>query len=335
MDRFKQYFSFFSPNLEANDYIENFFISAVFSIVFIRVVLSATGFPQLGGEGYHIAHMLWGGMLMLTSIIVLLSYLSKNSRHLAATLGGLGFGAFIDELGKLVTHDNNYFFEPTFAYIYIIFVLLFFAIRYFQKVVKPTNKDYAVNAVELLKEVVIYDLDKSERKKALYYLRKSNQLDPLVIYLIDLLKKSKTNRVDDLFLLTRLREAVSRIYLKFIRRKKFAKFLTNSVVIISFFTVAFVAISINGVYSFWNIGHLASTATSGLVAIVGTYFLLRKNYLRGYETLKISLLISIFLSQFFQFYKIQLFGLLGLLFYISIFIAVQFLINQERALIKE
>lgn len=334
MNKLKHYFSFFSRNLEANDYIENFFISAVFSIVFIRVVLKATSYPQLGSEGIQIAHMLWGGLLMLVSIIILLSYLSKNSRNLAATLGGLGFGAFIDELGKFVTRDNDYFFEPTFAYIYIIFVMLFFITRYLQKSISPTDKDYAVNAVELMKEVVIYDLDESEKTRALNYLQKSDQKNELVKYLSELLKKSETTDAEGVFFLTGIKRWFTQVYLKIIRRRRFAQFLANLFVVMTLFSIGFSLVGSNGRYSFWNIGHIASAASAGIVAIFGAYLLLRRKYHKAYEILKISLLISILLTQFFQFYKIQLLGLLGLIFYTSILIAVQFLINQEKALVK-
>jgi len=32
---------------------------------------------------------------------------------------------FIDELGKFITSDNNYFFQPTISLIYIVFIIIF------------------------------------------------------------------------------------------------------------------------------------------------------------------------------------------------------------------
>src|SRR6266404_1395650 len=83
------------------DLLDTFLISAVATIVIIRIFLEATGYPQLGGGGLHIAHVLWGGLGMLVAIVLLLLFLTSTSRLVAAVVGGVGFGAFIDELGKL------------------------------------------------------------------------------------------------------------------------------------------------------------------------------------------------------------------------------------------
>lgn len=44
--------------------------------------------------------------------MMLLSYVGPAPRSLGAVLGGVGFGLFIDELGKFVTADNDYFYAP-------------------------------------------------------------------------------------------------------------------------------------------------------------------------------------------------------------------------------
>src|SRR5256884_7206172 len=105
--------------------VDAFFVAAVSSILLIRIYLEAAGYPQLGGEGLHIAHVLWGGLGMLIAIVLLLVFLASTTRHVAAVVGGFGFGAFIDELGKFLTSDNNYFFKPTAALVYVEFVALF------------------------------------------------------------------------------------------------------------------------------------------------------------------------------------------------------------------
>lgn len=44
-------------------------------------------------------------------------------QRLCALIGGIGFGLFIDELGKFITRDNNYFFQPTIGLIYAVFAI--------------------------------------------------------------------------------------------------------------------------------------------------------------------------------------------------------------------
>src|SRR5690242_9941062 len=114
---------FFIRNLEADTYRENFLISAVVTVFIIRIFLKLTGYPHLGTGDLHIAHMIWGGFFMMAAIIILLSFLSKSAANTASIIGGIGFGFFIDEIGKFITSDNDYFFQPTIALIYIIFVL--------------------------------------------------------------------------------------------------------------------------------------------------------------------------------------------------------------------
>src|SRR5438093_6519025 len=112
----------FVRNFEADNYMENFLVSAVVTFFVIRIFLSLTHYPQLARGDLHIAHLLCGGLFMVAAIFILFSFMSKGSAHLASILAGIGFGAFIDELGKFITSNNDYFFQPTIAFIYIVFV---------------------------------------------------------------------------------------------------------------------------------------------------------------------------------------------------------------------
>src|SRR5918997_1555219 len=110
--------------LNFGDLHEKFIVSAVLTVLLIRTELWLTNYPQLGGGGLHIAHMLWGGLLMLVALGLLLTYLGRFPLVPAAIVGGVGFGFFIDELGKFITSDNDYFYRPTAALIYLIFLAL-------------------------------------------------------------------------------------------------------------------------------------------------------------------------------------------------------------------
>lgn len=165
----------FVRNLQAGQLRETFLVSAVASFLGVRFFLNLTGFPKLGGGGLHIAHMLWGGGLMLAALLFLLAYLGERIRRIAAIIGGLGFGLFIDELGKFITSDNNYFYRPTIALIYVLFVLLFLRLRSFERRRDASEEVYLANALVLLQDAAIHDLDPKEKHLLLQWLRLSGK----------------------------------------------------------------------------------------------------------------------------------------------------------------
>uniref|UniRef100_A0A832I6I6 Uncharacterized protein n=1 Tax=Eiseniibacteriota bacterium TaxID=2212470 RepID=A0A832I6I6_UNCEI len=159
---------------------EEFAVAAVVTILTIRAFLAATGYPKLGGAGLHIAHMLWGGLGLAAALLLVLVSLDRTARVWAAVLGGAGFGFFVDEIGKFVTSDHDYFYRPAFALMYGVFVALFVVL---DRAVgrRPLDDDERIaNAAHLLGELARHDLDAAERARALAHLERCDPRDPRV-----------------------------------------------------------------------------------------------------------------------------------------------------------
>ena len=71
--------------------------------------------------------------MMAVAVIFSISFLAPNNRTFIAFIGGCGFGWFIDELGKFITRDVNYFFKPTIALIYFVFIAMYLVFRGIQR----------------------------------------------------------------------------------------------------------------------------------------------------------------------------------------------------------
>jgi hypothetical protein len=159
-------------DFEAGIYLQDLLVAAVVAVLLTRLVLGMTGFPRMGGGGLHVAHMLWGGLLMLIALVLLLAVIGKRTKRLAALTGGAGFGLFIDELGKFITADNDYFFQPTIALIYSLLILLFLSFRAIER--RSLSRDEALaNAADMLREVVLGGATEAETQRALCLLERS------------------------------------------------------------------------------------------------------------------------------------------------------------------
>jgi hypothetical protein len=180
--------SAFPRDLGAARYLDLFVVGGVSAVLAIRFILRITGYPSLGGARFHIAHMLWGGLLMAAALLAGLSFLGNRTRLWAALVGGIGFGTFIDEIGKFITRDNDYFFQPSIALIYITFVLIYLAFRDLRLRGRISREEYLVNAVHDLEEAIINDLQPEERTRALRYLGAIAEKDDMTYRLAALIE---------------------------------------------------------------------------------------------------------------------------------------------------
>jgi hypothetical protein len=160
-------------NAALTGYMQTFFVMAVTTILVTRLYLQLTGFPKIGGSsGLHVGHMLFGGALMTVTIVLLLAFLGKQVKSFASVTGGMGFGLFIDELGKFITSDNNYFFQPTIALIYVLFIGLFFWLHSIAgRKLSPSAR--LVNAADMLENALVSGASRRDVTRAVQYLERS------------------------------------------------------------------------------------------------------------------------------------------------------------------
>ena len=112
----------------AETYIQLSILGLAASVSLTRFILEATGYPQLGNETLHIAHCLYGGVILYVACLIPLIYTNKWAFTLSGALSGVGMGLFIDEVGKFMTQNNDYFFPAAAPIIYgflLVTVLLY------------------------------------------------------------------------------------------------------------------------------------------------------------------------------------------------------------------
>jgi hypothetical protein len=329
----------FARDIDGGRWLEIFLVSGVVSILGIRFYLEMTGYPKIGGNGLHIAHMLWGGLLMVVALVLLLAFLGKRVQRIGALVGGIGFGTFIDELGKFITSDNNYFFEPTFAIIYVIFILLFLCARAIERQQQMTDTEYVVNAIALLQEALLDRVHPEQRDRALLLIQRSAARDPFTRAVADALQQIACAPPPQLTAPQRLAVWLRGRYEALLRWRWFARALIAIACLDSAATlVSSVELAMGGHemiaaelgFSFWAWGSLISSTLSALLTLVGV-LRLRVSLLAAYVWFHRAVLVSIFLVQFFNFYTDQLAAVVGLAFDLLYLTVINYLLGAERA----
>lgn len=146
----------------AERYLQLTLLSFAASVSLTRFILMLTGYPQLGDETYHIAHVLYGGIFLYVGSLLPLIYANRWAYTWSSIFSGVGVGLFIDEVGKFITQSNDYFFPSAAPIIYAFFLT---SVVIYNRVTKERPMDtrtefYAV--LETMEEIIDHDMSPDE-----------------------------------------------------------------------------------------------------------------------------------------------------------------------------
>jgi len=123
-------------------------ISLALTVALVRLFLNLSNYPQIGGGDLHISHVLWGGLLLFIAALTLLVVDHRLVYYGSSVLSGVGFGLFVDEVGKFITKDYNYFFPAAAPIIYITILLTLYA---YLRVRRPNRREVLNGLLQALK----------------------------------------------------------------------------------------------------------------------------------------------------------------------------------------
>ena len=316
---------------------ESFFVAAVASFLGIRWFLAVTGYPRIGSNGIHVAHMLWGGLLMLLALMLLLAFLDRSVGHGAAVIAGLGFGTFIDEIGKFVTADNDYFYRPAVALIYGVFVVAFLIARVLIGRRRLTREEALANALARMAGAPARGIEPDERARISELLAMADPADArtglATAYLAAIAGVPDHDGPIEV-VSGRIATAYDRVM---------AAPAADAALVVGAMAYAVVAVAgVVGVVISSQAGATADTVTSATIIQVGSTLVGAALIGRGIVALpsdrgeafrwfQRGLLVWILVTQVFVFYSSQLGGLLGLAIDLAAYAGLRYALSRERA----
>jgi hypothetical protein len=286
----------------ATRHLGTFLVATAATVLLTRAFLAATGYPQVGGDGLHIAHVLWGGLLMALAFVLLLSFAGPALRPLGSLVGGVGFGLFVDEVGKFVTSDNDYFYEPTAAIVYATVVGLGLLAEALHGRRDPDPREELAGAVDEAVAGVVGGFTPSARRRAEAHLRHAGDVHGAAQAraLVDSIAEDDVALPDPV-------GAVSSFAVRVLHTLIKARFVPWLAVLVLLGSSAFtIARAVTGWWSgdgspAWVlVGALVAAAASGVLCVVG---LLRVggDAIEGYLWFRRAVIVSLLVTQFFLF----------------------------------
>ena len=146
----------------ADVYLLTSLVAFAATVVITRVFLELSGYPQIGNDVLHIAHALWGGLLLFIAALLPLALANRWAIWASALLGGVGTGLFIDEVGKFITQAIDYFFPPSLSIVYAFFLLTVFVYLAFRRPQRQDPRKAMYRVLEGLQDALDGDLDVDE-----------------------------------------------------------------------------------------------------------------------------------------------------------------------------
>lgn len=151
----------------APSYLLMMLVAFAISVTATRAFLALTGYPQLGNSVFHIAHAVWGGLLLFVGGILPLLLANRWMYVASALISGVGFGLFIDEIGKFITQNNDYFFPLAAPLVYASFLLVVVLYLNIRRPRERDSRSEMYRVLEELKEVLDHDCDPIEQERIL------------------------------------------------------------------------------------------------------------------------------------------------------------------------
>lgn len=331
---------FGARDVEAARRLDLFVVSGVATVLLVRAYLAALGYPQVGGGGLHIAHAIWGALFMAIAVMLTISTLGRRDKWLAALLGGVGFGLFIDELGKFITADVNYFFEPTAALIYVCFLVIYLAARFVVDRPAFSAREELENAVDLVRSAASRPITTRQRARIEALLAASDPRHPLTRGLSELVPRLQVQP-----------DRPSRWQVRVERgRELLTDVIARPIVryVVAIVAVLFVAGALSQVATFVvtdgdlrragegssQDGLVGWAATVGsLVQVVLTaagLWVLRRSRVEAYKWFERALLVNLLVTQVFLFAQDQFAATTGFLLSLAALVVLRTLIRSEE-----
>lgn len=148
----------------AEQYLLFTLLSFATTVILIRLFLSLTGYPQVGNNTLHIAHAIWGGLLLFIASLLTLILANRWVYTIGALFAGAGVGLFIDEVGKFITQDNDYFFPAAAPIIYTLFLLTVLLYLQMRRPQPRSVRTELYRALDTIGGVLDNDLNAQERR---------------------------------------------------------------------------------------------------------------------------------------------------------------------------
>jgi len=334
-----------TKRLNASGFLLDFLIWSILSLFGTRLFLHLFNYPIIGRGIWHISHVLWGGLLMLVGIIILLIFYGKSSIKSASIIAGIGWGLFIDEIGKYLTQDYDYWFRPAIAFIYISFILLFFLYRLLEKESTPSRVLLWHELLEDCQELINQDLEVGEKKELLQKIKviqkySSSPQEKKILTNLKILINSTVAKKDKYkFNLSKLiATSLKLTYTRLFKKKLvFYSLFIYSLLYIGDKFVYLVKLLLNhdkvlllkdyySHYDFFSRSDVFMITSKFFIEIIvtiffaiGFFFFTKKRSIRGIKFYQWGMLINIFLAAPIKFYFEQLNGVFSLILSIIIF----------------